>query len=71
MSALPLSIHLNGEPRAIEADQTIEALVASFPISPKMILVEINNEALLRSEWTTRKIQSGDRIEMIRVVAGG
>jgi len=40
-------------------------------LSPKMILVEHNNRALLRTEWKGLTLEHGDRLELIRVVAGG
>jgi thiamine biosynthesis protein ThiS len=32
---------------------------------------ELNRETLLRDEWPARTLQHGDRVEFIRVVAGG
>jgi thiamine biosynthesis protein ThiS len=34
-------------------------------------LVEHNGTALLRSEWAESKLRNGDRLEIIRMVAGG
>ena len=66
-----LALTLNGEARAIPAGTTIGALVAQYNLSPQAILVERNGEALPRSEWPARAVIEGDRIEFIRVVAGG
>jgi len=35
------------------------------------VLVERNGEALLRQEWDQRRVEHGDRLEFVRVVAGG
>jgi sulfur carrier protein len=40
-------------------------------LAPQSILVEHNGLAVHRHEWTERSIAEGDRIELIRVVAGG
>jgi len=40
-------------------------------LPPQSILVEHNGLALHRHEWPGRSLAEGDRIEFIRVVAGG
>jgi sulfur carrier protein len=40
-------------------------------LPPQSILVEHNGLALHRHEWRERPLAEGDRIEFIRVVAGG
>jgi len=35
------------------------------------VVVEHNGEAVAPSEFSTRKLQSGDRLEIVRIVAGG
>jgi len=40
-------------------------------LPPQSILVEHNGVALHRQEWAKRPLAEGDRIEFIRVVAGG
>ncbi len=65
------SIHLNGQPMELPEPTTIHELVSRYPISPSSILVERNQEALPRSEWGETTIRENDRIEFIRVVAGG
>jgi thiamine biosynthesis protein ThiS len=34
-------------------------------------LIEHNATALHQREWTERKLSEGDRVEFVRVVAGG
>jgi sulfur carrier protein len=40
-------------------------------LPPQLILVEHNGLAVHRHEWPKRPLAEGDRIEFIRVVAGG
>jgi sulfur carrier protein len=35
------------------------------------VLVEHNGDALRREEWPGRSLAEGDRLEIIRIVAGG
>jgi len=49
----------------------VEALVAELGLPLAAALVEHNGTALLRSEWLKTHLQDGDRLEIIRMVAGG
>jgi len=66
-----LSIFLNGRARQVPAAMTLGELAVSCSLDPKRLLVEINRETLLRDEWPGRALQHGDRVEFIKVVAGG
>ena len=66
-----MTISLNGEPVDTRDAKTIAKLVDRYQLPPKSILVEHNGLAVHRREWTERSLAEGDRIEFIRVVAGG
>jgi thiamine biosynthesis protein ThiS len=66
-----MTITLNGESRSIAAAETIGALVRELNLVPATLLIEHNGLALHREEWNSRPVQEGDKIEFIRVVAGG
>jgi sulfur carrier protein len=66
-----MTITVNGESVDISAAKTIAELVESYELPPQSILVEHNGLALHRHEWPGRSLAEGDRIEFIRVVAGG
>jgi thiamine biosynthesis protein ThiS len=70
-SLIMIKLSLNGQMLEVQPDTTIAALVASYPFSPRTILVERNGVALHRGEWAETVLQSDDRIEFIKVVAGG
>jgi thiamine biosynthesis protein ThiS len=61
---------LNGTEREVCAEQ-VEDLVAELGLPLAAALVEYNGTALLRSEWCRTSLQDGDRLEIIRMVAGG
>ena len=66
-----MKIAVNGETVDICAAKTIAELVEGYELPPQSILVEHNGLALHRREWRDRSLAEGDRIEFIRVVAGG
>jgi len=65
-----MKLVLNGTEREVAADNA-EELVAELGLPLAAALVEHNGTALLRSEWAKTKLQDGDRLEIIRMVAGG
>jgi len=66
-----MKILLNGECADASDAKTIAELIDVYQLPPQSILVEHNGLALHRHEWPQRPIAEGDRIEFIRVVAGG
>ena len=66
-----MTVILNGESRSVAQVTTIAALVRQLNLVPATLLIEHNGLALHREEWNSRALQDGDRIEFIRVVAGG
>ena len=65
-----MKLVLNGKEREVAASQ-VEELVAELGLPLSAALVEHNGIALLRSEWTKTGLRDGDRLEIIRMVAGG
>ena len=65
-----MKLVLNGKDREVNATQ-VESLVAELGLPLAAALVEHNGTALLRSEWAKTNLQEGDRLEIIRMVAGG
>lgn len=65
-----MKLVLNGKEREVQATH-VEELVAELDLPLAAALVEHNGTALLRSEWAKTNLQNGDRLEIIRMVAGG
>jgi sulfur carrier protein len=65
-----VNILLNGEQKEVDAT-TVAGLVQSLALPAAAVLIEHNGFALHRDEWPERPLQAGDRIEIIRIVAGG
>jgi len=66
-----VTISVNGKMVDAREAQTIAELVDDYQVPPQSILVEHNGLAVHRHEWAARRLAEGDRIELIRVVAGG
>lgn len=66
-----MHVSLNGEKTDARGAETVAELVGRFELSPEAILIEHNGIALHRHEWPQKPLTDGDRIEIIRVAAGG
>jgi len=66
-----MTISLNGEKADARGAETIADLVERYQMTPQTVLIEHNGVALHRHEWPRRSLAEGDRVEFVRVVAGG
>ena len=66
-----MKILVNGESAETRDIQTVEELVDKYQLQPQTTLIEHNGVALHRYEWIKRALNEGDRIEILRVAAGG
>ena len=61
----------NGESLQPEFPCTIEQFLVQQQLRPRNVVVEHNGEAVAPSEFATRQLKGGDRLEIVRIVAGG
>lgn len=66
-------IILNGEEREILREMTVMELLEEIGIKFREIglAVAINEEVVPKSEYTTRKVKEGDKVEVVQLVGGG
>ena len=61
----------NGKAMDAEVPCSIELFLLAQQLLPRSVVVEHNGEAVAPSEFPRRKIQAGDRLEIVKIVAGG
>ena len=66
---MPLLI-INGESKEVFST-SLEDLLAELSLPLPLMLVELNGKALHHSEWTFVILAEGDRLELLKVAAGG
>lgn len=66
-----MTLSLNGEQADTRGAKTVAELAEAYGLHPNAILIEHNGVALHQREWTSCKLREGDRLEFVRVVAGG
>jgi sulfur carrier protein len=50
---------------------TIQEFLLARELLPRSVVVEHNGSAVAPSEFSTRCLQAGDRLEIVKIVAGG
>ena len=61
----------NGKPRTVNDGSTIADLLAEIGWRQEWVVVEYNGEALARARYAQVRLSAGDRLEIVRAVAGG
>jgi len=61
----------NGQPIAAKLPCTLEEFLVAQQLLPRSVVVEHNGEAVAPSEFSRRQLQAGDRLEIVKIVAGG
>jgi thiamine biosynthesis protein ThiS len=64
-------IRLNGQPREVAADATLGALLRELDLDARWVIAELNGEPLARDRFGDTPLADGDRLELVRPVAGG
>jgi len=62
---------VNGRASQVPTGTDLLGLLESLDLRPGTVVVEHNGTALLRSELGGTPLRDGDRVELVRAVAGG
>jgi thiamine biosynthesis protein ThiS len=65
------SIIANGQSIEAELPCSIEKFLVAQNLLPRSVVVEHNGEAVAPSEFSHRQLNAGDRLEIVKIVAGG
>lgn len=71
MNAGSKSIIANGCEIAWSTSATIEEFLLAQRLRPRSVVVEHNGKAVAPSEFSNRLLEPGDRLEIVKIVAGG
>ncbi len=50
---------------------SLEAFLIAQGLLPRSVVVELNGDAVSPSEFAQRQLNAGDRLEIVKIVAGG
>ena len=66
-----MQVLVNGEAVDVADDTTVSKLLDELGLGSKWVLVERNREPVPRDQMPRTLLQAGDRLELVRAVAGG
>ncbi|MBD9367185.1 sulfur carrier protein ThiS [Xanthomonas sp. XNM01] len=66
-----MDIELNGERRSVADHLSITELLAAEGLAGRRVAVEVNGEIAPRGTHAERRLQPGDRIEIVHALGGG
>lgn len=61
----------NGDRTEVTEGATVSDLLTAMGLGGKWVLVERNGEPVRRADLATTQLAKGDRLELVRAVAGG
>ena len=66
-----IKIQANGDDFEIAEETPLANFVEDQGLHINRVVVELNGEALSRSDASKKTLKNGDRLEIVRIVAGG
>ena len=66
-----MQVVVNGDPVEVAEGATVLGLLEQLGLGPKWVVVERNGEPVERRKNASTGLADGDRIEIVRAVAGG
>jgi len=61
----------NGKPVELADGSTVDVLLGALGLGARWVLVERNGEPVRRRDLATTRLDDGDRLELVKAVAGG
>ena len=65
------TITANGQRVSAKLPCSLEQFLVAQGLLPRSVVVEHNGEAVAPSEFSARGLNAGDRLEIVKIVAGG
>ncbi len=66
-----MKVLANGEAYEVEEGTTLEGFLISMGLRGRWVAVERNGEPVAREDFSRVILEEGDRLEIVRPVAGG
>ena len=70
-SGSPVEITVNGEPRGVPAQCSVQNLLDLLGMEGRRVAVARNRDVVPQSEYAAAEIRGGDHVEILEAVGGG
>ena len=68
---MTVKVTANGQDAEVTLPCTLEDFLRSRGLSPRSVVVELNGLAIPPSDFTSKELRANDRLEIVKIVAGG
>jgi sulfur carrier protein len=68
---MAIDLTVNGKPRTVAKPLSLSEYLEQLGINPQIIAVEHNGEIVRRERYPETQLQTGDVLEIVRMVGGG
>lgn len=65
------SVTVNGEPRELPEDATVETAVRELGVPDRGVAVAVDGDVVPRGDWASTPVRDGQQVEVLRAVQGG
>ena len=66
-----MKVTANGKERGAADGSSVSEFVRELGLDPRFVIIELNGDALERARFEQVRLADGDRIEIVKAVAGG
>lgn len=66
-----MTIVLNGSNKQVDNNISVSQLLESLGLSEKRLAVEINQQIIPRSEFSSHNLEEKDNVEIVQAIGGG
>ncbi len=66
-----MRVTANGEDFEVAGSPTVAEFIRERGLEPRFVVVERNGEPVARRRYEELRLEDGDRLELVRAVAGG
>jgi sulfur carrier protein len=66
-----IDLVVNGEAVATPSGATVRDLIQQLGLKPDLVAVEINRELVRKATFSDRRLNAGERVEILEFVGGG
>ena len=66
-----MQVKINGAVDEIPDNSSIRDLLTARKLSGDTVIIALNDEIIKREQWESWKLNSNDRLDIIRIMGGG
>ena len=66
-----IRVQVNGKEREVPAGLTVQGLLETLGLEPRLVVVERNREIIQRARYDEVNVGEGDSLELVHFVGGG